>query len=523
VVLRFQRQTGAELQQVLPIPARSRATVNPETIVGLENAAFSTVIESNQQVVVDRTMTWDGTGFGSHAETSIEQPSTTWYLAEGSTAGNFDLYYLLQNPNAAAANVTITYLRPSGAPVTKTYTVGPRSRLTVSVDTQAGYVGRPVNEQTLRSSDVSATIVSTNGVPILVERAMYMTVNGRVFAAGHDSAGVTAPQTSWFLAEGSTGGFFDLFILLANPTATATTVEITYLQAGGTTTVLRYALAAQSRRTVYVDSQPGLANVATSAIVRSLNANVPILVERTMWWPQGNWMEAHNSAGAIVTSPTWALAEAEVGGPTAHQTFVLIANTSAFAATARVRAFFEDQGEPLDRTYTIPPNSRFNVDYSNSVAQGRRFSVLVEGTGPSPGQEPQLVVERAMYSNAGNTTWAAGTDALGTPIFPPATFTVTPNGLFPKVLVVDDGTRVTIVNRDPDQTDTVDCAPGGHDISDDPHPTHGDSPEFGSGRLTLNETRLTQNLVTPGAFGVHDHCHGSDPRFKARVVVRFTP
>ncbi len=144
VVLRFQRQTGAEIQQVLPIAARSRATVNPETIVGLENAAFSTVIESNQQVVVDRTMTWDGTGFGSHAETSIEQPSTTWYLAEGSTAGTFDLYYLLQNPNASAAAVTITYLRPTGAPVTKTYTVAPRSRLTVSVDTQTGYVGRPV-------------------------------------------------------------------------------------------------------------------------------------------------------------------------------------------------------------------------------------------------------------------------------------------------------------------------------------------------------------------------------------------
>ncbi len=100
---------------------------------------------------------------------------------------------------------------------------------------------------------------------------------------------------------------------------------------------------------------------------------------------------------------------------------------------------------------------------------------------------------------------------------------MTPNGLFPKVLVVDDGARVTIVNRDPDQADTIDCAPGGHDISDDPHPTHGDSPEFGSGRLTLNQSRQTQNLVTPGAFGVHDHCHGSDARFKARVVVRFTP
>jgi hypothetical protein len=242
-----------------------------------------------------------------------------------------------------------------------------------------------------------------------------------------------------------------------------------------------------------------------------------------MWWPDGIWTEAHNSAGAIVTSPTWALAEGEVGGTTANQTYVLIANTSAFTATVRVSAFFEDQGSPLVNTYSVPANSRFNVDYTNTIAQGRRFAVLVEGSGPTQGQEPQLVVERAMYSNAGSTVWAAGTNALGTPIFPPATFTITPNGLFPKVLVVDDGTPVTIVNRDPDIADTVDCSPGGRDISDDPHPTHGDNPEFGVGRLTLNQSRQTQNLVTPGAFGVHDHCHGTDARFKARVIVRSTP
>jgi len=522
VVLRFQRDAGAELQQVLAIPSRSRATVNPETIVGLENAAFATVIESNQSVVVDRTMTWDVNGIGSHAETSIEQPSTTWYLAEGSTAGNFDLYYLLQNPNASPAQVTITFLRPSGAPVTKSYTVNARSRRTINIDNETGFTGRPATERTLQSTDVSAQIV-TNGVPILVERAMYLTANGRVFAAGHDSAGVTAPQISWFLAEGSSGSFFDLFILLANPSTTPTTVEITYLLSGGSQVMRQYALAAQSRRTIYVDSEPGLSDVATSAIVRSLNTAVPIVVERAMWWPDGNWTEAHNSSGAIVTSPTWALADGEVGGTFANQTFVLVANTSAFTATVRATAYFEDQGSPLIGVYSVPANSRFNVDYSNTIAQGRRFSVLIEGFGPSPSQEPQLVVERAMYSNSGSTIWAAGTDALGTPIFPSNTFTVTSNGLFPKVLVVDDGTRVTIVNRDPDQTDTIDCVPGGHDISDDPHPTHGDSPEFGGGRLTLNQSRVTQNLVTPGAFGVHDHCHGSDERFKGRVIVRFIP
>jgi hypothetical protein len=523
VLVRFQRDTGAEIQQTMAIQPKGRMTVNPETIAGLENSAFSTVVESNEPVVVDRTMTWDGSGFGSHAETSVEQPSTTWYLAEGSTAGNFDLYYLLQNPTAAAATVQITYLRPSGGPVTKSYTVNPRSRRTINVDGETGFTGRPATERTLASTDVSAQLVSTNGVPILVERAMYMTQNGRVFAAGHDSSGVTSPQARWFLAEGATGSFFDLFILLANPSTTGTTVEVTYLLSGGAPITRQYGLAAQSRRTIYVDSEPGLADVATSAIVRSLDASVPIVVERAMWWPGGNWTEAHNSAGAIVTSPTWALADGEVGGATANQTYVLIANTSSFPATVTVRAYFEDQGPPLTFTPTVPANARYNVDFGNTEAQGRRFSVLVDSTGPTPSQIPQLVVERAMYSNSGSAIWAAGTNALGTPLFPGNTFTVTPNGVFPKVLVVDEGTAVTIVNLDPDTTDTVDCSPGGRDISDDPHPTHGDNPEFGVGRLELNQTRVTQNLVTPGAFGVHDHCHGTDARFRARVIVREVP
>ena len=45
-----------------------------------------------------------------------------------------------------------------------------------------------------------------------------MCLNGaRTFNAGHESAAVRFADTQWFLAEGATGPFFDLFILLANP------------------------------------------------------------------------------------------------------------------------------------------------------------------------------------------------------------------------------------------------------------------------------------------------------------------
>src|SRR6185369_14213534 len=104
------------------------------------------------------------------------------------------------------ANVTITYLLPGGqAPINVNYTVGAHSRFTVHVD----------DNKQLSATDLSAKIVSDQ--PILVERAMYMTTGGKVYSAGHDAAGVTAPAKTWFLAEGATGVFFDLFVLMENP------------------------------------------------------------------------------------------------------------------------------------------------------------------------------------------------------------------------------------------------------------------------------------------------------------------
>ncbi len=54
---------------------------------------------------------------------------------------------------------------------------------------------------------------------------------------------------------------------------------------------------------------------------------------------------------------------------------------------------------------TRGPTSR-GADFG-SVVEGKRFGAIVEcGTTPA-----QIVVERAMYWNAGGVSWAAGTNA----------------------------------------------------------------------------------------------------------------
>jgi len=49
-------------------------------------------------------MSWSG-GIAAHMETAVERPATTWYLAEGATHGNFDLFYLILNPSRTAAAI----------------------------------------------------------------------------------------------------------------------------------------------------------------------------------------------------------------------------------------------------------------------------------------------------------------------------------------------------------------------------------------------------------------------------------
>jgi len=405
VLTRFQREDGAVIRRYQVVEPHSRATIVVEQVPGLESASFSTLIEADVQVVADRTMSWDGSGYGGHAERgTLTRAASTWYLAEGATHGSFDLFYLIQNPGDAGTTIEVKFLRPAPkAPVIKQYPIGPQSRFTLHVDA--------IPE--LAAEDLSAVVSSTDGTPIVVERAMYSSLPGQPFAAGHNSAGVTAPATRWFLAEGATGSFFDLFVLIANPSNEAAEVDVEFLLDNGTVVPKHYRIAANSRYTMLVDGEdPRLRDAAVSTIVTSSNL-VPIVVERVMWWPSPIWYEGHNSPGETTTGTRWALAEGESGGPRNKQTYILVANTSDFAGTARVTLLFED-GTTAERVVALRPKSRVNVPVDAATfptAANRRYGAVVESLGATPAQ---IVVERAQYWDANGVVWAAGTNALAT-------------------------------------------------------------------------------------------------------------
>ena len=240
-VLRFQRGDATTRVRYVAVPPLGRRTIDVKGVPEMAIAEFSTVIESDQPVVVDRTMSWDATGYGSHAETSIAAPATTWYLAEGATHSGFNLFYLVQNPHPTdTAQVRVRYLLPTGAPLEKIYAVPPHSRYNIWVNLEQ--IPEGSGQRPLAATDVSAVLESLNGVPVIVERAMYLDRPGQLFGAGHESAGITAPATRWFLAEGATGAYFDLFVLVANPATVAAPITATFLLPDGTTITRTYTV-----------------------------------------------------------------------------------------------------------------------------------------------------------------------------------------------------------------------------------------------------------------------------------------
>lgn len=382
----------------LQVNGLARASIDAATIVGAQPATFSTVVESDRPLVADRTMSWDARGYGSSYEIGQSAPSLMWYFAEGATHSGFQLFYLVANPTRQAAEIEVSYFRADGTVRSTRHGIPASSRLTIWANQVEG----------IEQHEVSAQIASTNGVPVVAERAMYHDVGGQVLGAGHVSAGVTSPSTEWVFAEGATGAFFDEFLLLGNPSAQTANVELTFLLPDGSNVVQQVQVAPISRLTLWVDTlDPRLANTPASVTVRSLNG-VGIVAERAMWWAgaAGEWREASATTGATSAGTAWAVAGGDLGAARASQTYLLVANTAATDGRARITLGFED-GTTSVREFDLAARSRTTIDVAHEfpAARGRRFGALVESVGASP---VPVVVEMALYSNADGQALAAG-------------------------------------------------------------------------------------------------------------------
>jgi hypothetical protein len=247
--------------------------------------------------------------------------------------------------------------------------------------------------------------------PGLAERAMYFGETP-LWAGGAAAAGVTAPATTWYLAEGATGSFFDTYVLIANPNDAPANLTLTYLPDTGQPIEKTRRLEAHQRLTLNIASEDAaLQNVAVSTRVSS---DQPVVVERSQYWPHGNWYESDANAGETTTGLSWGLAEGRVGGASEARTFILIANPSTTAA-AITATFLRTDGTTLVKNFTVDPTSRFTIavtgdgDAASQVPEltNESFATIINSTEP-------VIVERSLYTNSNGVIWTAGTSSTGT-------------------------------------------------------------------------------------------------------------
>lgn len=392
----YLREGATPLVRSYAVGGNRRMTIDAGDVPELNGASFAAVISAPGTVVSERTMRWRlNGGDGAAGAKALTAPSTTWYLAEGN-AGYFDTYVLLANPSATPTVATVDFLLDGGGVVRRQYSLTGNARYTIWT-----------NQLTqLASRSFATTVTAPN--PILVERAMYFRGVHGAFEGGHASAAVPAGARNWFLAEGSTGQWFETFVLISNPNATAVTATIRYLTPGGVARTEVRTLPATSRTTIAVDTLPGLGSTDVSC---SISATGNIIVERSMYWPgvPGPWYGANNTVGITSLRTRWALAEGEVGGADGAGTYILLANPGSSAATATL-TFYREEGTPLVVTRAVPAGSRQTVDAGSlGMASGERFSVIVQSSQP-------IAVERSIYWNYQGGLWTSGTTEIGTPL-----------------------------------------------------------------------------------------------------------
>ena len=310
-------------------------------------------------------------------------PKSSWYLAEGTTAWGFDTYISIENPNDQAVNCDITYMTGSGAQAGPSVNLPAKSQATVSP------------KDTLGSKDFSTQVTCQEGKMIAVDRTMTWTGPGAPSEEAHSSVGVTAPQTTWYLPEGSSSWGFECWLLIQNPNSSDANCSVTYMIEGEGPKTVTKQVPANSRKSFNMADDIGSKDASIK-----VESATPVIPERAMY--RNNRREGHDSTGTTCTASDYYLAE----GTTAwgFTTYVLVQNPNNCTANVTL-TYMTPAGAKPQPSFQMAANSRKTIKVNDALPSSD-FSTLVHA-------DQGIIAERAMYWDKG--TGEACHDSIGMP------------------------------------------------------------------------------------------------------------
>jgi len=312
--------------------------------------------------------------------TGVLAVASSFYFAGASTLNGEAATLPILNPNAQPTHIDFTFYYGASMTGTATLDVPAHSRGTADLNALAG-AGRVF------------------GVKMVADRVVQAQL--REARAGRDDfglLGVSAPSTTWYLAEGYTGLTFHETVSILNPGATVAAVRLRLLPFGGRAArVVTLDVAPQSIQEVDVNRL--LPNQSLSVIA---DASAPVVVERTLTFSNDGF-GVTAQAGINTAATSWIFAEGTT--TTRFQTFFTILNPNAVSSLVTA-TFYDPRGEPLDsRTILVPGLSRANIKL-NDVLRASGIATVVTANLP-------VVVERPEYFGSPNVPYVAGSDVFG--------------------------------------------------------------------------------------------------------------
>lgn len=308
-----------------------------------------------------------------------EWQTFSWYLPEGYTGQGFDEWVLVMNPMQQDAWIRVIFQTSTGPVEGPLINAMPGSRVTVHV-----------NDWTPNQM-VSTMVTSIDGTRIMAERAMYMygTVDGKWGA--HDSIGILAPSSVWYLPEGATYFGFDEWVLLQNPNEMEVTARVQFLEPRGVAAEFDVSIGARSRYTIHANEHVPDSEISTkvTCLTQVNGESLPIFAERAMYMATADGKRgAHDSIGLATPRPEWYLPEGTTRP--GFDEWVLVMNPNDFATTVEAD-FLTPGGVGGSHSLTLQPNSRGTI-HVNDFVVNQDVSTVVrsrEGAG--------ILAERAMY------------------------------------------------------------------------------------------------------------------------------
>jgi len=364
------------------VAAHARLTVDLRTSIA-SGERFGLVLTGNR--AISASLTELRANDDQWSTPGVSAPNTTWYLAEGYTGLTFKEYITVLNPQTTPTLVSLRLLPFNGAaPRTFTYTLAGQRELFI-----------PVNDLMPR---LSLSAIVTGSQPIVVQRTMTF---GTGDFGSHGKMGINLSSANWYFAEGSTLNNFETFLTVLNPNPTApANVTASYFSSTGATLGNQTIVVDPLHRGNFKLND----HVHSNAIATIVSSNVPIVVERPMYFgpPNGGPSGGSDVFGRNGTATNWTFPE---GNTSTMREFLLLLNPSG--KTAQVKAtFYTSSGQVVTTNFSVTPFTRRNIDVNRDVPNLPEgdHGVVVQST-----NDVGIVVEQSIY----DSTFRSGSGSQG--------------------------------------------------------------------------------------------------------------